>query len=98
MSDPKLRGEFQQIADEIGKLTSEKQVAYGDSFNQCGEFLMLLYPNGIPVEKYTDVLCLARMFDKMKRIAARKDAFGESPYRDIAGYALLGISKDDATK
>ena len=34
------------------------------------------------------------MIDKLFRIATRKDAFGESPYRDIAGYALLGLVSD----
>lgn len=82
---------FLQIATEIGTLVDEKNKAYGDSFAKTGEFLRLLYPDGIPPEKYGDALCLVRMWDKMKRIATDKDALGESPYRDIAGYALLGI-------
>ncbi len=36
------------------------------------------------------MLALVRIFDKMKRIATQKDAFGESPFKDIAGYGLLG--------
>jgi hypothetical protein len=30
----------------------------------------------------------------MMRIGNQKDAFGESPYGDITGYGLLGLSKD----
>jgi hypothetical protein len=86
---------FERIASEIGKLTAEKQEAYGDSFGKCGEFLRLLFPDGIPPERYTDALCLVRMFDKMMRIATKKDAFGESPYRDLGGYSLLGVAKDE---
>ncbi len=81
---------------KVGELVTKKNAAYGDSFNKCADFLKLLYPNGIDTEQYTDMLCLIRMFDKMSRIATNKGAFDESPYRDIAGYALLGIVKDDA--
>ena len=89
---------FLQIATEIGILVDEKNKAYGDSFAKTGEFLRLLYPNGIPPEKYGDALCLVRIWDKMKRIATDKDALGESPYRDIAGYALLGIRMTESSK
>ena len=37
---------------------------------------------------------MVRVIDKMFRIATDKDAFGESPWRDICGYAILGISND----
>jgi hypothetical protein len=31
--------------------------------------------------------------DKLFRIATARDALGESPYRDIAGYGLLGAAR-----
>lgn len=86
--------EYIDLAIEIGALVDEKQKAYGDSFSKCREFLKLLYPNGIQPEQYTDALCLVRIFDKQMRIAKKKEAFGESPYKDIAGYGLLGAMKD----
>lgn len=86
---------FNAIAAEIGALVTEKNAAYGDSFAKCGEFLRLLYPTGIAPGEYDDALALVRIFDKQMRIATRKDAFGESPYRDIAGYGLLGAAKDE---
>lgn len=39
------------------------------------------------------MLCIVRIFDKLMRIANKKDAFAESPYADLAGYALLGEKK-----
>jgi hypothetical protein len=89
------QGTFEKTAQQVGKLVDEKNAAYGDSFAKCGEFLKLLYPNGIQPHQYTDALCLVRIFDKQMRIATRKDAFGESPYRDIAGYGLLGLVIDE---
>jgi hypothetical protein len=86
---------FKEVAEEIGSLVEEKNKAYGNSFAKCGEFLQLLYPDGIKPDQYQDALTLIRIFDKQMRIATRKDAFGESPYRDIAGYGILGAAKDD---
>lgn len=87
---------FKDIGTKIGALVDEKNSAYGNSFAVSGEFLKLLYPSGIQPENFTDALLLVRMFDKMMRIANKKDAFGESPYGDLAGYSILGISKDSA--
>lgn len=85
---------YEQIAQQIGKLVDEKNKAYGDSFHKSGEFLELLWPNGIPVEKYEDALALVRIFDKCMRIANQKNAFEEDPYKDISGYGLLGTKID----
>lgn len=89
---------FEQLGQEIGRLVDEKNKAYGDSFAKSGEFLRLLYPNGIQPDQYGDALALVRIFDKMMRIATQKEAFGESPYRDIAGYGLLGVVKSGSPK
>ena len=84
-------GTYEAIAKTVGTLVDKKNAVYGDAFGKSGQFLTLLYPNGIPVEKYSDALCIIRIFDKLMRLATQKDALGESPYQDIAGYALLGI-------
>lgn len=91
-------GKYQDLANKIGALVDEKNAAYGNSFGEVGDFLRILYPNGIPPEAYTDALCIVRIFDKLKRIATKKDAFGESPYQDIVGYALLGTQKDNEAR
>ncbi|MDF2722120.1 MAG: hypothetical protein K0Q59_1795 [Paenibacillus sp.] len=85
---------FERIGKEVGALVAEKNAAYGDSFAKSGAFLRLLYPNGIGPDQYADSLCVIRIFDKLMRIATRKGAFGESPYRDIVGYGILGVHMD----
>ena len=84
-----------RICQELAKLLPEKNRAYGDSFSKCGEFLKLLYPKGLTPEQYNDALLLVRIFDKQVRIATDKEYAGESPYRDIAGYGVLGASVDE---
>ena len=86
---------YKTIAAAIGQIVTEKNSAYGSSFLKAGDFLRLLYPGGIKPDQYGDALLLVRIFDKQMRIATHKDAFGESPYRDIAGYGILGCAKDD---
>jgi hypothetical protein len=85
--------QYEELGRCIGKLVDEKNAAYGDAFNKAGEFLRLLYPRGVAPEEYNDMLCLVRIFDKQMRIATNKDALGESPYADIAGYGLLGAER-----
>lgn len=91
-------GKFLNAAIEIGELTEAKNLAYGNSFESVGKFLELLYPNGVSVESFGDMLALCRIYDKLKRIATKKGAFMESPYKDLAGYAILGYVKDSETE
>lgn len=83
---------YKQLGEEVGSLVDEKNAAYGSSFAESHKILSVLYPNGIKPEQYMDALAITRVIDKLFRIATKKDAFGESPWRDIAGYALLGIA------
>ncbi len=89
---------YKQIGSEIGELVDEKNAAYGSSFAESYKILSVLYPNGIKPEQYMDALAITRVIDKLFRIATNKDAFGESPWRDIAGYAILGVANADKTK
>ena len=91
MSD---RKKYHEIGEEIGRLVQEKNEAYGDSFGQACRILEVLYPDGIQPSQYRDALAITRVIDKLFRLANKKDAFGESPWRDICGYAILGISND----
>lgn len=88
--DRPMRTDYAVIGQEIGNLVQDKNKAYGSSFEKTGAFLRLLYPAGITPDQYDDALLLVRIFDKQMRIANQKHAFGESPYRDIAGYGILG--------
>lgn len=85
---------FHQVAQETADLVVSKQKAYGDSFGKSGSIIKILYPNGISLEQYDDMLTIVRIIDKLFRIATKKDAFGESPWKDILGYALLAAKKD----
>ena len=87
---------FIAIANSVGELVQEKNIAYGDSFAKSQQIVSALYPNGVQPEQYRDMLAITRVIDKLFRIATKKDAFGESPWRDICGYAILGIANDEA--
>ena len=89
---------FSDIGKEIGELVEEKQAAYGDSFGRSGQIMKVLYPDGISLDKMEDALTVVRIIDKLFRIATKKGALGESPYRDVAGYALLAIKRDEENK
>lgn len=89
---------YTELAKEIGELVNEKQKAYGDSFGKSGKVLEILYPDGVKPEQYTDMLAIVRVVDKLFRIATKKDAFGESPWKDCCGYSLLGWRRDEQEK
>lgn len=82
-------GRYEEIGSEIGRLVDQKQRAYGQSFDKSGNILRTFYPYGIKPDQYDDLLAMVRILDKLFRIATHKDALGEDPWRDIAGYALL---------
>lgn len=85
------KSDLVETAEKIGKLSEAKNRAYGCSFGKIPKILEVLYPNGIPVEHYKNMLYIARVLDKIFRIANDKDAFGEDPFQDIAGYSILGV-------
>jgi len=86
-------GTFESIGWNVGELVQQKQRAYGDSFGRSGECLRQMFPDGIRPEQYDDLLTIARILDKLFRIANNKDAFNENPYQDIVGYGLLGMKR-----
>lgn len=86
---------YKKVALEVADLTSNKNIAYGDGISFVENTLLLLFPNGIPVEKYNDVFLIIRLLDKICRISHDKDAYGESPWKDINGYSLLALIKKE---
>jgi len=89
---PPLRS-YCGIGFQVGRLVEDKQKAYGDSFGRSGRCLLEMFPNGIKVDQYNDLLTIARILDKLFRIANDPDAFDENPYQDIVGYALLAMKR-----
>jgi hypothetical protein len=84
---------FSEIGFAVGTLVNSKQKAYGDSFGRSGECLRQMFPDGIKPEQYDDLLTIARIIDKLFRIANNPNAFEENPYQDIVGYGLLGMKR-----
>ena len=89
---------FDAMGLELGALVTDKNRCYGDSAAKAGDILKVLYPDGISPNQYEDSMLIVRVLDKLSRIAQRgadgKDLGGESPWKDIAGYGLLGWRKD----
>ena len=85
---------LKQLSLELGSLLEEKNKAYGSAFSKSSEILKILYPDGIQPDQYTDLLLTTRILDKLFRIATDKSAFNEEPWKDIAGYGILGIYKE----
>lgn len=81
---------YEKIGRDIGELVASKQLAYGKSFQKSGECLRQMFPNGIRPDQYDELLAIARILDKLFRIAHDPDAFGENPWKDAGGYCILG--------
>ena len=88
-----MPSKFEDIAAEVGKVVTTKNTAYGDSFSRTHVVLYQLYPHGIQFDQYQDVLFIARVLDKLFRIATNPDYANEDPFQDIAGYAILAIEQ-----
>tara|TARA_E500000331_G_scaffold351456_2_gene398154 strand:+ start:2435 stop:2704 length:270 start_codon:yes stop_codon:yes gene_type:complete len=84
---------FKELALELSKLLEDKQKAYGESFNTAPKILQLLYPDGVKVEDYEQLLTITRILDKLNRIANNDKS--EDPFQDIAGYCLLALKQRD---
>ena len=88
-----INNTFELIGQKVGQLVDKKNTQYGSAFLKGVNFFELLYPNGIPPEKYIHALLTIRVFDKLIRIATCSDETEiESPWEDIAGYGILGHS------
>lgn len=100
-------GTFQTLGASIGAHVDRAQAAYGDSFGQAGDALRVYlrpYDNGdgtytIPNRLLDHLLVQVRIIDKQFRIFSnpRGDLMNESPYKDIAGYGLLGTRRFEST-
>jgi hypothetical protein len=89
---------LKDIATEVASLVEDKSRQYGDSVGKTGDILTALYPTGIRPDQYNALLLVVRMLDKISRLANQgpdgRDKGGESPYRDIIGYGLLGLRNE----
>lgn len=95
MSDDTM---FKGMALELAELLEVKGKAYGSSFDDAGKIIAILFPDGVRPDQYTDLLAITRILDKLFRIATDKNALNEEPYKDIAGYGLLGLRRERLLK
>lgn len=89
---------YETVGKEIGALVDRKNAAYGCSFDKAGDVLRILYPRGIALDELDDALAVVRVVDKLFRIATDRDALGESPWMDIAGYGILACARVNANR
>ncbi len=81
---------YYRVAKMVAKLVEEKDKLYGNSIENCGKILKILYPNGVKPEQYKDMLLVMRILEEASRVANKKEGFEENPFMYISGYALLG--------
>lgn len=85
---------LEDIADEVVSVVHGKQRAYGRTPEDVGRMMSVLFPGGVPPKAYGDALLTVRVLDKLCRLATAAggpDLGNESPWSDIAGYALLAL-------
>ena len=82
-----------EIAADVAAIVKEKRLAYGDSIGTSAAALTLLFPAGIPLDRYDEVLLIVRCWDKLQRIATGAAGQAESPWLDIAGYGICGVAQ-----
>lgn len=86
---------FREMGQELGVLVAGKDAAYGEAIPKVAAMLRVLYPEGIPPEKYLEASLTIRNLDKLCRInCGERAGQGETPWLDIAGYGLQGWALD----
>ena len=82
---------FEKICDRLAKLLIRKNKQYGQAYITSANILKILYPGGIQIIDYEEVLLIVRICDKLSRITSPFRVLeDESPFQDIAGYGILG--------
>lgn len=95
--DVNTLGHYEQLGLVVGRLVDSKQKAYGNMVSAAVPIMNSLFPAGIAEHQMDDALFIIWTVDKLGRISrGDKRAFGENPWLDIAGYALLAMAKDEA--
>ena len=93
-TDPAI---LHQVGVEGAAFCVAKNMAYGDAIAIVEALMRVLFPDGVPPDKFDDALLIIRVLDKITRLArGDKKAFAESPWADIRGYGQLGEAKDRA--
>lgn len=79
----------------VGKLLNQKREAYGGRHTDTGRIMEALFPDGVPKETVHLVPVVSRILDKLMRLCkGNEELFKESPWLDIAGYAILMLAEE----
>jgi hypothetical protein len=97
LESPAKPSVFLKIAQDVAVMLVDKNESYGNSYAKVGELMKILFPNGVPIDRMQEALVITRVLDKLGRLANSPEAFGESPWRDIAGYAILQLALWEGT-
>lgn len=89
---------YKQLGEQIGALVDEKRIAYGDSTSKVAACLRILYDGDVPADQIEIAALVIRDLDKTARIVANNDPFGESPWLDKVGYAMIGARLHEERK
>ena len=83
---------YEERCQKIGRILDQKAKSYGNSFTDSTKILELLFPYGIATARYGDLLAVLRIIEKLYRVVHSPKEEEESPFLDIAGYALLMLA------
>jgi len=84
--------DYEELGRQIGALVEQKQIEYGDAVSVTADVLKVLYPDGVDVEDFRDLLLVTRVVDKLCPIAHGNQG-DEYAWQDIAGYGLLWMRR-----
>ena len=92
----KHQADFFKLAYDLGKKAAQKNSDYGSAFDQINRIFLILYPDGIKPQQYSDATILVRMLDKVCRIAnGGSKFFAEDSWHDIFGYSLVRLIDEE---
>ena len=83
--------------EEAVIINEKKEAEYGNSYMKVANMLEILYPNGISIDNFNDFLSISKILEKIARLSSDGNVNNLDIYRDVAGYALIGIMKDKVT-
>ena len=92
MSNP-FHDKILAISAELGPFLVSKNEAYGDATRRIVTVLEAFYPAGIPRDQIENAYYMIQILNKLSRVAQNNDPFGEDPWLDSAGYAVLAHAK-----
>ena len=90
--NPATLKRLEAIAKDLTMLVASKNHSYGESFYRAHLILEQLYPNGVKVKDYPDLLTITRMVDKTFRIATGEEDNTDN-WSYLAGYSLLSLDR-----